>query len=91
MLSAQPVTNGEHTRGGRVLFYYMNKIFSSASKIVFIMMTITACAGFLLKYLPVDQFMILAIACFGYYFSKPAPIPDNTTSTIVTGETTSEK
>jgi len=48
----------------------MNKISSSASKIVFIMLTATACAGFLMKILPVGQFMILAIAASSFYFSN---------------------
>lgn len=43
----------------------------SASKTVFIMLMGTACAGFLWKILPVDQFMILAIAASSFYFSKP--------------------
>lgn len=45
-------------------------IVQSASKIVFVLLTITACAGFLLKLLPVDQFMILAIAASSFYFSN---------------------
>lgn len=48
----------------------MSDIFASASKIVFIVLTLTACAGFLLKLLPVDQFMILAIAASSFYFSN---------------------
>lgn len=48
----------------------MSKIFSSASKIVFILLTITACIGFLMGLLPVDQFMILAIAASSFYFSN---------------------
>ncbi len=49
---------------------FMDSIYKSASKIVFIMLTITACAGFLMKLLPVDQFMILAIAASSFYFSN---------------------
>lgn len=48
----------------------MGKIFSSASKIVFIALTFTACVGFLLGKLPVDQFMLLAIAASSFYFSN---------------------
>lgn len=45
-------------------------IFASASKIVFIALTLTACAAFLLGKLPVDQFMLLAIAASSFYFSN---------------------
>lgn len=48
----------------------MNNILGSASKIVFIALTLTACAGFLLGKLPVDQFMLLAIAASSFYFSN---------------------
>lgn len=48
----------------------MNNILTSASKIVFIVLTFTACAGFLLGKLPVDQFMLLAIAASSFYFSN---------------------
>lgn len=46
------------------------KIFESASKIVFIMLAITACAGFFLGKLQPDQFMILAGMAFGFYFAN---------------------
>ena len=45
-------------------------ILQSASKVVFILLTLTACAGFLMKLLPVDQFMILAMAAASFYFSN---------------------
>lgn len=45
-------------------------IFKSASKIVFIMLTLTACLAFLRGTLPVDQFMVLAIAASSFYFSN---------------------
>ncbi len=48
----------------------MKEIYTSASKIVFIALTATACAGFLMKLLPVDQFMLLAIAASSFYFSN---------------------
>jgi hypothetical protein len=53
------------------------KILSSASKIVFIALTLTACAGFILKLLPVDQFMILAIAASSFYFSNKGSSGDS--------------
>ena len=57
-------------------------ILQSASKIVFILLTLTACVGFILgiiaKFLhpesnaglPVDQFMLLAVAASSFYFSN---------------------
>jgi len=48
----------------------MKDITKSASKIVFLVLTITACAGFIVGKLPVDQFMILAIAASSFYFSN---------------------
>ena len=48
----------------------MNKILGSASKLVFIALTFTACAAFLLGKLPVDQFMLLAVAASLFYFSN---------------------
>jgi len=44
------------------------EIYQSASKLVFILLTITACAGFLMGILEATDFMILAIAAFSYYF-----------------------
>ena len=48
----------------------MEKIYSSASKIVFIMLALTACVTFALGVLPTDQFMTLATAAFVFYFSN---------------------
>lgn len=48
----------------------MTELFKSASKIVFIILAGTACAGFIMKLLPIDQFMILAISAFSFYFSN---------------------
>lgn len=47
----------------------MKKILSSASKLVFILLALTACGGFLMELLPVDNFMILASSAFAFYFS----------------------
>lgn len=47
----------------------MDNIFKSASKIVFILLMLTACAGFLMGKLPTDQFMILAVGASSFYFS----------------------
>jgi hypothetical protein len=48
----------------------MENIYKSASKIVFIVLTVTACVGFLMGILPVDQFMLLAIGASSFYFSN---------------------
>ena len=45
-------------------------IYKSASKIVFVTLIATACVGFLKGILPVDQFMVLAIAASSFYFSN---------------------
>ena len=45
-------------------------IFKSASKLVFVLLTVTACAGFITGILPVDQFMLLAVAASSFYFSN---------------------
>lgn len=45
-------------------------ILQSASKIVFVLLTATACLGFLIGKLPTDQFMILAVAASSFYFSN---------------------
>lgn len=48
----------------------MKELFTSASKIVFIVLAGSACAGFIMKILPVDQFMLLATGAFAFYFSN---------------------
>lgn len=53
------------------------EILKSASKIVFILLAATACVGFVLKVLPVDQFMILAMAAFSFYFSNKGEAAQN--------------
>ncbi len=45
------------------------KIISSASKIVFLFLTITACGGFLFGKLEAKDFMVLAGMAFAFYFS----------------------
>lgn len=49
----------------------------SASKIVFILLTLTACLAFLRGLLPVDQFMILTTGAFSFYFSNKGTKKDN--------------
>jgi hypothetical protein len=45
-------------------------IIESASKIVFILLALTSCVGFLLGMLPVENFMLLASGAFVFYFSN---------------------
>jgi len=44
-------------------------ILKSASKFVFVLLSLTACVGFLVGILPVDKFMELSLLAFGFYFS----------------------
>jgi hypothetical protein len=53
------------------------KILKSASKIVFLTLTATACAGFLIGILSPDNFMILAVAAFSFYFSNKGDEKNN--------------
>ncbi len=46
------------------------KIFESASKIVFILLALTACVAFLLGLLEPKDFMVLTGMAFGFYFSN---------------------
>lgn len=45
------------------------ELLKSASKMVFILLAITACAGFLLGKLEAKDFMLLASMAFAFYFS----------------------
>ena len=48
----------------------MNEILSSASKIVFILLAISACAGFFIGILESKDFMLLAGMAFAFYFAN---------------------
>lgn len=52
----------------------ISNLLSSMSKIVFLLITVTACIGFLfLNRLEAKDFMVLAISAFSFYFaSKPS-------------------
>lgn len=45
-------------------------IFKSASKIVFLMLAVTSCIGFMLGKLPVENFMILSSGAFAFFFAN---------------------
>jgi hypothetical protein len=46
------------------------KLLESASKLVFLLLTVTACIGFLIGKLPTESFMILTSGAFAFYFSN---------------------
>ena len=48
----------------------MKNLLTSASKIVFILLALTACAGFFLGKLESKDFMVLAGMAFTFYFSN---------------------
>jgi len=48
----------------------MMKILGSASKLVFVMIAFTACAGFFKGILDAKDFMLLAGMAFGFYFAN---------------------
>lgn len=45
-------------------------IFKSASKVVFLLLTITACGGFIVGILESKDFMLLASSAFAFYFAN---------------------
>ena len=47
----------------------MSKILGSASKIVFILLTLSACVGFFMGRLEAKDFMLLAVGASSFYFS----------------------
>jgi len=55
----------------------MSEIFKSASKIVFILITITACAALFTNKIDPKDFMILASMAFGFYFSNKGDTSGN--------------
>lgn len=65
----------------------MSKIVTSASKIVFILITITACVGFIMKIMEAKDFMLLASMAFSFYFANKG---DNTKEVTTTTSGTTE-
>jgi putative solute:sodium symporter small subunit len=55
----------------------MLEVLKSASKIVFILMAISACLGFFLKILDADKFMILSGMAFSFYFANKGETTTN--------------
>lgn len=56
------------------------KILSSASKIVFILLALTACVGFFIKLLEAKDFMVLSGMAFSFYFAAK---PTDSSGTII--------
>jgi len=48
----------------------MFKMFTSASRSVLMIMTVTVCVGFLIRILGKEEFMMLAGMVFAFYFTK---------------------
>jgi uncharacterized protein YqgC (DUF456 family) len=48
----------------------MSNLLTSASKLVFLILTITACVGFIIGVLPVDNFMILAVSAYSFFYAN---------------------
>ena len=55
----------------------MNQIFTSASKIVFLLLALTACVGFFLGKLEAKDFMVLAGMAFSFYFANKGSQDNN--------------
>lgn len=49
----------------------MKQVFSSASKLAFLMLCFTVCVGFMSGVLPPADFVYLAGLAFVYYFTRP--------------------
>lgn len=52
----------------------LKTLFSSAAKIVFILLAVTACVAFLFGKLEAKDFMTLASLAFAFYFVTPSPV-----------------
>lgn len=48
----------------------MKELFTSASKVVFILIALSACAALFTEHLKSTDFMALATAAFAFYFSS---------------------
>jgi NADH:ubiquinone oxidoreductase subunit 2 (subunit N) len=51
----------------------MNKIISSASKIVFILIALSVIGAMFKGIISGEQFMVVAIGVFSFYFTKSVP------------------
>lgn len=53
------------------------ELLKSASKIVFILLALSACVGFFIGLLDADKFMILATGAFSFYFANKGDASNN--------------
>ncbi len=56
----------------------MKNIFESASKIVFILVALAACAGLFTGFISENNFMLLATGAWAFYFSNKGETSGNT-------------
>lgn len=64
----------------------MQYLLSSASRMVFLLMTIAVIVLTVMGIMDAKDFMVLASMTFAYYFTK-APVPDSSTTTSTTNTT----
>lgn len=53
----------------------MQKIYTSATKLVFILTALTVCAGFFLNKIPVEQFIPIVAMVFSFYYGAKREVP----------------
>lgn len=52
----------------------MTNILESASKIVFILITVSACVGMFVGVINQENFMLLATGCFAFFFANKGDV-----------------
>jgi len=62
----------------------MNRIFSSATKIVLLLVALTACAGFLMGKIESKDFIVIAMLVLGAYYGSKNTRPDEVNTPTVT-------
>lgn len=68
----------------------MSKLFWSATKIVFIMIATTVCAGFLMWQITGDQFLGIAALVFAFYYRSNATTSENETAADIQTTTSTQ-
>jgi len=54
----------------------MSKIYTSATKIVFMLTAVSVSVGFFMDKIPAEQFMALATMVFAFYYANKKPSSD---------------
>lgn len=62
----------------------MSRIFTSATKIVLLLVALTACAGFLIGKIEPKDFMTVVMLVLGAYYGASNTRPDEVNTTTVT-------